>query len=83
MPQNGIRHPPPVTILPTLRCLPDFVRGIPVALEIRDFAALTPKARFQEKPPRPMKPHPLNTICWPRNCFAIRTKIPTTPGVGR
>ena len=46
-----MRHPPPVVILPTLRCRPLFVRGIPVALEILDFARLIPAARFHEKPP--------------------------------
>lgn len=47
----GSRQPPPVTILPTLRCRPLFVSGIPVALEILDLARVTPIARFQENPP--------------------------------
>lgn len=34
--------------LPTFRCLPPRVRGIPVALEILLFAAEIPDALFQE-----------------------------------
>ncbi len=34
--------------LPTFRCLPPRVRGIPVAFEILLFAAEIPNARFQE-----------------------------------
>jgi hypothetical protein len=49
--KNGMQQHPPVAILPTLRCLPDFVRGIPVDLDIFDFARVIPVARFQEKPP--------------------------------
>jgi len=45
------RHPPPVTIFPTLRCRPLLVQGIPVARDIRDFARVIPVARFHEKPP--------------------------------
>ena len=47
----GTRHPPPVTALPTLRCRPLLLSGIPVFREILDFARVTPTARFQEKPP--------------------------------
>ena len=36
------RHPP------ALRCLPDFVKGIPVFLEIFDFIPEMPVARFHE-----------------------------------
>ena len=34
---------------PNLRCLPACVSGMPIALEILDFAAETPIALFQEK----------------------------------
>ena len=34
---------------PNLRCLPACVSGMPIALEILDFAAETPSALFQEK----------------------------------
>ena len=40
---------PPVTILPIFRCRPAFVSGIPVARDIRLFAAEIPVARFQLK----------------------------------
>ena len=36
---------------PSLRCLPERVNGIPICLEIRDFAAEIPRNLFQEKPP--------------------------------
>ena len=49
--RSGTRHPPPVTALPTLRCRPLLLSGIPVFREILDFARVTPTARFQEKPP--------------------------------
>jgi len=45
------RHPPLVTILPTLRCRPLLVSGIPVVRDIFDFAFVTPIARFHENPP--------------------------------
>jgi hypothetical protein len=48
---SEMRHPPPVTIRPILRCRPLLVSGIPILLEILDFAAEIPTARFQEKPP--------------------------------
>lgn len=48
----GIKQHPPVTAFPTLRCLPDFVKGTPVALLIFLFAFVIPVARFQENPPR-------------------------------
>jgi len=35
--------------LPNLRCLPDFVVGIPVALDTLRSSQVIPKARFQEK----------------------------------
>lgn len=38
---------PPVTILPIFRCRPAFVSRIPVARDIRLFAAVIPIARFQ------------------------------------
>jgi hypothetical protein len=43
-------HPPVplVTILPTLRCLPDFVVGIPVALAMLRFRLVIPVALFNE-----------------------------------
>jgi hypothetical protein len=47
----GIKHPPPVTILPIFLCLPDFVNGIPICLDSLDLAADKPEARFHEKPP--------------------------------
>jgi len=37
---------------PNFRCLPDRVIGIPIPLDILDFAAEMPKSRFQENPPR-------------------------------
>jgi hypothetical protein len=36
---------------PAFRCLPDFVVGMPVFLDILDLAFDTPVARFHEKPP--------------------------------
>ena len=47
----GVRHPPPVIILPIFRCLPLFVNGIPVAREIFVLNLVMPVARFQENPP--------------------------------
>ena len=47
----GTRHPPPVMALPTFRWRPLLVSGIPVDLEILDFARVTPVARFHENPP--------------------------------
>lgn len=44
-------HPPPVTVLPTLHCLPLFVSGMPMDLDILDLAAEMPVARFHENPP--------------------------------
>jgi len=44
----GNKHPPPVTIRPTLRCLPPRVVGMPVVRAILRFAAVTPVARRQE-----------------------------------
>ena len=49
------RHPlPPVTIFPIFLCLPDFVSGMPVFLEIFCFALVIPVARFQESPHLPI-----------------------------
>ena len=42
----GIQQP---MAFPSLRCLPARVSGMPIALEIFDFAAETPNALFQEK----------------------------------
>ncbi len=36
---------------PIFCCRPDLVKGMPVLRETRDFAALNPLSRFQEKPP--------------------------------
>ena len=47
---NGMAQPP-VTILPAFRCLPDFVSGIPVFLDIFLLALVMPVALFQENPP--------------------------------
>jgi hypothetical protein len=48
---SGTRHPPPVTIFPILRCLPLFVRGIPVVRDIFVFIFVTPKRRLIDNPP--------------------------------
>lgn len=37
---------------PTFRCLPDFVKGIPILREIFCFARVIPKALFQLNPPK-------------------------------
>ena len=42
----GIVHP---TALPIFRCLPDFVKGIPIFLDILFFIPEMPKALFHEK----------------------------------
>jgi len=39
------------SIDPTLRCLPDFVHGTPVALDTLRFAVEIPSNRLQLKPP--------------------------------
>lgn len=52
MPKRKVEHP---IAAPALRWRPDLVNGIPVFLDILDFAADTPSARFHEKPPRPIK----------------------------
>ena len=45
-PRAIVIHP---TAVPALRCLPERVRGIPIAREIRAFSAEIPIARFQLK----------------------------------
>jgi len=47
-----IRHPPPVIIRPILRSRPLLVSGMPIDLEILDFAAEIPTNRFHENPPK-------------------------------
>jgi hypothetical protein len=43
-----------IIVPPTLRCLPDFVSGMPIDREMRDFIFVTPNALLTEKPPNPM-----------------------------
>jgi len=49
--REGYRAAPPVTILPTLRCRPPLVSGMPMDLDILDFAAVIPRSLFHENPP--------------------------------
>ena len=51
---RAMRQPPPVIILPILRCLPLFVHGILVVLDMRLLILVMPIARFQENPPNPI-----------------------------
>ncbi len=46
------RQPPPVIMRPIFCCRPLLVRGIPIDLEILDFAAEIPTNRFHENPPK-------------------------------
>jgi len=47
-----IRQPPPVTMRPILRSRPLLVSGMPMDLEILDFAAEIPTNLFHENPPK-------------------------------
>jgi len=48
---TGIKHPPPVTSLPTFLWRPDFVVGIPVIRAKLLLALDMPTKRFHENPP--------------------------------
>jgi hypothetical protein len=44
----SVEHP---AAAPSFRCLPDLVSGMPIFLDILDFAADMPVSLFHEKPP--------------------------------